>query len=626
MFLCYGILTTNEVKYMNEKQKSRPRYGLVQNAGWMLARAAEAHRYDVPLLTLVVALAAAGSGVAGLLLAPEVVRCVEEGASVSRLLETVGALAAVLLVCNAVSAYLSQAPLYARVDVRLFIIRKIHYKTCVMAYPHIEDPKVLQLMEQTTRAVMSNNSAAEAIWTDAERLLTAAVSFAVYLLLLTRTSAFLIAALTATTVAEYFINRRINEWGYRHRDEAAALEKKVDYVTEKAKSTILGKDIRIFGMRPWLEAVYDKTLRALDAFAARRERVYFRANVVDAVLTVMRNGLAYYVLLRQTLAGGLGAAEFLLCFSAVGAYTEQLNGVLTELGTLRKQSLELCTIRDFLELPEPFRMEGGKPLPVCTDGKYELRLENVSFRYPGTEVDTLRGIDLTVQPGERLAVVGLNGAGKTTLVKLLCGFYDPTEGRVLLNGTDIREFNRREYYSLFTAVFQKFSVLEVTLEENVTQTDTGIDEARVWDCLEKAGLGERVRSMPDGLKTHIGREVFEDGILLSGGEMQRLMLARALYKSAPILLLDEPTAALDPIAENDIYQKYAAMTKGRTSVFISHRLASTRFCDRILLIDGGIIAEQGSHESLLAHGGKYAELFEVQSRYYREEAETDGRE
>ena len=222
--------------------------------------------------------------------------------------------------------------------------------------------------------------------------------------------------------------------------------------------------------------------------------------------------------------------------------------------------------------------------------------------------------------------MGLNGAGKTTLVKLLCGFYDPTAGRVLLNGTDIREFNRREYYSLFTAVFQKFSVLEVTLAENVAQTAENIDEARVWDCLEKAGLGERVRSMPDGLQTHIGRQVYEDGILLSGGEMQRLMLARALYKNAPVLLLDEPTAALDPIAENDIYQKYAAMTEGRTSVFISHRLASTRFCDRILLIDGGGIAEQGSHESLLALGGKYAELFEVQSKYYREEDETDGRE
>ena len=611
---------------MEDKKTKKPRYSLWQNSRWMLRQAAEARRYDVPLLTLVKALAAAGTGVAGLLLAPEVVRCVEEGAGVSRLLSTLGILAAVLLVCSALSAYLRNAPLYARIDVRLFLLRKIHYKTCVMAYPLTENPEILKLQERAGLAISGNRSAAEAFWTDAEKLLAAALGFAAYLLLLTRTSAFLIAALTATTVAEYFVNRRINEWGYRHRGEAAEFEKKMYYVSKKAQSPILGKDIRIFGMRPWLEDVYAKTLRAFDAFAARRERVYFRANVVDALLTVVRNGLAYCILLRQALAGGLGAAEFLLCFSAVGAYTEQLNGVLTELGSLRKQSLDICAVREYLELPEPFCMEGGRPLPDCPDGRYELRLENVSFRYPGAEADTLHGVELTVHPGERLAVVGLNGAGKTTLVKLLCGFYAPTGGRVLLNGTDIREFNRREYYSLFTAVFQKFSVLEVTLAENVAQTAENIDEARVWDCLEKAGLGERVRSMPDGLQTHIGRQVFEDGIMLSGGEMQRLMLARALYKNAPVLLLDEPTAALDPIAENDIYQKYAAMTEGRTSVFISHRLASTRFCDRILLIDGGGIAEQGSHESLLALGGKYAELFEVQSKYYREEDKTDGRE
>ena len=175
----------------------------------------------------------------------------------------------------------------------------------------------------------------------------------------------------------------------------------------------------------------------------------------------------------------------------------------------------------------------------------------------------------------------------------------------------------------FAAVTLSFNLAEGA---SLSQAQAAIDEARVRECLEKAGLTERVAALPDGLKTHIGREVFEDGVLLSGGEMQRLMLARALYKNAPILLLDEPTAALDPIAENDIYQKYAAMTVGRTSVFISHRLASTRFCDRILLIDGGVIAEQGSHEELLARGGKYAELFEVQSKYYREEGENDGRE
>ena len=227
-------------------------------------------------------------------------------------------------------------------------------------------------------------------------------------------------------------------------------------------------------------------------------------------------------------------------------------------------------------------------------------------------------MDLTIHHGENLAIVGLNGAGKTTLVKLLCGFLDPTEGRVLLNGQDIRQYDRRDYYKLFAAVFQDFSVLSATMAENVAQTRTGIDEARVRVCLEQAGLTEKVRSLPKGLETQVGRDVYEDGIELSGGQTQRLMLARALYKNAPVLVLDEPTAALDPIAEDDIYQKYNEMTKGRTSLFISHRLASTRFCDRILYLKDGRVAEEGTHEQLLKQGGGYAQLFEVQSQYYRE--------
>ena len=200
----------------------------------------------------------------------------------------------------------------------------------------------------------------------------------------------------------------------------------------------------------------------------------------------------------------------------------------------------------------------------------------------------------------------------------MCGFYDPTEGEVLLNDVNIKQYNRNDYYKLFSAVFQQFSVLESTVAENVAQTYENINMERVKDVIAKAGLTQKIESFPKQYNTYIGRSVFEDGVELSGGETQRLMLARALYKNAPIIVLDEPTAALDPIAENDIYLKYNEMTKGRTSVYISHRLASTRFCDRILFIENGKIAEEGTHEELLRNNGGYAELFHIQSKYHQE--------
>jgi ATP-binding cassette subfamily B protein len=232
--------------------------------------------------------------------------------------------------------------------------------------------------------------------------------------------------------------------------------------------------------------------------------------------------------------------------------------------------------------------------------------------------------ELNIPQGYATALIGENGAGKTTLIKLLSGFLDPTDGQVLLNGIDIREFNRQEYYDIFSAVFQEFSVIPATIKENVTKTNSDYDEDTLKESLEKAGLLEKINSLSKGIESQITRNVFEDGLELSGGETQRLMLARVLYKDSPIILLDEPTAALDPIAENNIYLRYNEMTEGKQSVFISHRLASTRFCDRILYLEDGQIKEEGTHEQLMAKDGKYAEIYGVQSKYYKEDGDNEG--
>ena len=341
-------------------------------------------------------------------------------------------------------------------------------------------------------------------------------------------------------------------------------------------------------------------------------------------MTLCRNGIAYAFLIHQVLAQDLPASEFLLYFTAVSGFATWVTGILKQFISLHKESISLSRIQEYLNIDEPFKFDEGIEPPQSDS--YELRLENVTFRYPGTDKNILENVDLTIHPGEKLAIVGLNGAGKTTLIKLLCGFYDPTEGRVLLNGQDIRDFNRKKYYKLFSAVFQHFSIMDTTIAETVAQTTDDIDIEKVNACLDKAGLSSAIDKFPEGINTHIGREVYLDGVMLSGGQTQRLMLARALYKDGGILVLDEPTAALDPLAENDIYMKYNEMTAGKTSVFISHRLASTRFCDRILFVKDGGIAEEGTHDELLALNGEYANLFEIQSRYYKEGGNNDEEE
>lgn len=599
------------------KKAPKPKYNLWQNTGFML-RTSRKYAKSVFPLCIVLALLSAGKSVAELLIAPAILNKIELSASLGSVVFTIAAFALVLMLLSGLRSYVDTNALFGRIAVRSQgIYLSISRKYAKTSYPNLLNTDFLALGEKASAACSANSEASEAIWTTLTDLMTSCIGFIVYLALLTNLNLWLAALVAATTAVSYFASKRINEWGYLHRSEELELTKRIEYANKTATSREFAKDIRMFGLRGWLEELWGSTMRLYSAFCAKRERKYIWANIIDIVLTFLRNGIAYAFLIGITVKNGLPASQFLLYFAALSGFAQWVVEILDKLSVMHKQSLDISTIREFLDWDEPFDLNGGERIAFEPNKQYEIRLDNVSFRYPKADKDTLSHINLTVHPGEKLAIVGLNGAGKTTLVKLVCGFLDPTEGRILLNGEDIRKFNRNDYYALFSAVFQEFSVLDVTVKENVAQCVDGIDETRVWQCIDKAGLTEKIQSLPKGIETHLGRRVFKDGVEFSGGQTQRLMLARALYKNAPILVLDEPTAALDPIAENDIYQKYNDMTHGRTSFFISHRLASTRFCDRIIFVDGGKIAEEGTHDELLKNGGGYAYLFEVQSKYYR---------
>lgn len=599
------------------KKTPKPKYNLWQNTGFML-RTSRKYAKSVFPLCIVLALLSAGKSVAELLIAPAILNKIELSASLGSVVFTIAAFALVLMLLSGLRSYVDTNALFGRIAVRSQgIYLSISRKYAETSYPNLLNTDFLALGEKASAACAGNSESSEAIWTTLTDLMTSCIGFVVYLALLTNLNLWLAALVAATTAVSYFASKRINEWGYLHRSEELELTKKIEYANKTATSREFAKDIRMFGLRGWLEDLWGSTMRLYSAFCAKRERKYIWANIIDIVLTFLRNGIAYAFLIGITVKNGLPASQFLLYFAALSGFAQWVVEILDKLSVMHKQSLDISTIREFLDWNEPFDLNGGERIAFEPNKQYEIRLDDVSFRYPKADKDTLSHINLTVHPGEKLAIVGLNGAGKTTLVKLVCGFLDPTEGRILLNGEDIRKFNRNDYYALFSAVFQEFSVLDVTVKENVAQCVDGIDETRVWQCIDKAGLTEKIQSLPKGIETHLGRRVFKDGVEFSGGQTQRLMLARALYKNAPILVLDEPTAALDPIAENDIYQKYNDMTHGRTSFFISHRLASTRFCDRIIFVDGGKIAEEGTHDELLKNGGGYAYLFEVQSKYYR---------
>ncbi|MCR5721342.1 MAG: ABC transporter ATP-binding protein/permease, partial [Lachnospiraceae bacterium] len=431
----------------------------------------------------------------------------------------------------------------------------------------------------------------------------------------------LIVFLCVTSLVSFFLNNRLNKWVAVNTEERVGYEQRMQYVISATNDMQAAKDIRLYNMSVWLNGIYEKNLKGVINWYKKYTSKLFRVSAADSGFSLLREGVTYAFLLYMVLKKNLSVADFVLYFGVVAGFSALLDSLLSQLTHISGLNLSVNRIRSYLEYPEEYLREGGAPLPD-KESPSEIRLENVSFRYKEDGEDILKNINITLKPGEHLAVVGLNGAGKTTMVKLMCGLTEPSSGRVLYNGRDIREYNRDEYYRLFGAVFQDYSLMPVTIEEIVAEDVAGkIDREKVEKCLKTAGLWDKVASLKDGILSKYDKSFWDDGINLSGGEIQKLLLARALYRQSPVIILDEPTAALDPVSENRLYETYDEVMKGKSTIFISHRLASTRFCDRILLIENGRISEEGTHDELLNKKGRYYELFETQAKYYRENPE-----
>ena len=432
-------------------------------------------------------------------------------------------------------------------------------------------------------------------------------------------SPWLVVLLTVLPAINWLCVRAYQKYEYGTRARRTDIERKINYVTERASNFAAAKDIRVYGMAQWLREIYNDLFKENDAWLKKLNYRNFVNRIVEIAIILVRDSAAYAVLISMALHGEITIDQFVLYFAAISNFATYIGNIMTAWNEMQSASLKICDFREYLDLPDGSG-SGKANADDFISSAPEITFEHVCFRYYGAEKNTLDDISFTFRPGERIALVGMNGAGKTTLVKLLCGLYRPTSGDIKINGVSVSDFCRDDYYRLFSPVLQDVQTSFFSLAETVAATlGDEVDRLRAEECMRKAGLGAKIDSLPDGIDTKLDKQVNKNGIELSGGEAQKLMMARALYKNAPVLVLDEPTAALDPIAENEIYLHYRDMTKGKTSLFISHRLASTQFCDRILFLDGGKIAEEGTHDELISNGGEYAKLYEIQSCWYRDD-------
>lgn len=487
-------------------------------------------------------------------------------------------------------------------------------------------------------------------WSASSRMVCETVNLFVNLLsflLYSTVVGYLSVPMLVILLALSFINYGISMCHIRFQEslrEESALAQKHFYCVVGAMGNVKGaKDIRIYGMKNWMLRWRDLVVGELRKIAEKSKKKDTFYEKTGFVMAAGRNLGAYVYLLYQTYHGSVSVGEFMLYFGAITGFSEFVNSMMGSLATLRDAANGTDYIRTYLELPEENRTDGSRHIEELTL-PLEIAFQNVSFAYRDSSEDAgedgaaeeetghdglqekgkavFKNLNLTIHAGEKLALVGVNGAGKTTLVKLLCGMYEPDGGQILINGIDRNEFPKEELYRLFSVVFQEPLILPFTIGENLAMDRVGrVEEQRAWDALDRAGLKDVFLEKKIDLQSYMTKDMMEDGVELSGGQQQRFLLARALYKDAPIMILDEPTAALDPIAESEVYDHYNQYSQGKTAVFISHRLASTKFSDRIVLLEDGRILETGTHAELMQAGKAYARMFEIQSSYYTEDTD-----
>ena len=480
------------------------------------------------------------------------------------------------------------------------------------------DPKVQKMNKRATQAIEHNHTAGVHFPMDFANMLSSVLKFILFGSVISMLHPAIILLLAVGCAVSYSMSEWERKKNYSDYDIRNDIDKKLLYTSHSISSSFkFAKDIRLYGMRDSLHERFRHLISLGVVEQKKLERRGLLTALVSFLVIFIRDGATYAFLIYNAVNGNIDAASFVLYFSAVTSMSDVIGSILGIVSRINEGAMQVSDFREATELKGCLNHGKGIEIPTAP---FSIEFKNVSYKYPPGESKVLVNVSFKIDAGEKIALVGLNGAGKTTLTMMMCGLLLPDEGEVLIDGHTLFEYNRDEMYSLFGFVPQDYHLLPISIARNIASamTEDEVDRDRLAYCIEVAGLSEKISALPKGADTPLNREINRDGIELSGGETQKLLLARLLYKNPLCIILDEPTAALDPIAEDRMYRRYNEIAKHATSIFISHRLASTRFCDRIFLLDNTNFAEVGTHDELMARGGKYRELFDVQSKYYKE--------